>query len=177
MNIIMHSPTHVWWNPEQWFLTRLSIGHYHSVQEDLPFLFFFFFEKKDLPFLSSPVRARCRRNSERCLIHIVCLSGKGLILALTARHGPPDVHVRQLFLLRKKTGAASTPGHLTCAAALNHNWELKNQKDRQGIVQDPEAQGAYPGNQTKQHRAMHCKLVRTQDRCMVKKQMQVARQW
>jgi len=54
MNIIMHSPTPVWWNPEQYFLTRLSIGHYHSV-------------RADLPFPSSPVRAHCCcRNSKRC---------------------------------------------------------------------------------------------------------------
>lgn len=33
----------------------------------------------------------------------------------------PGVHVRQLFLLHKGQGAVSTPGHLTCAAALNHN--------------------------------------------------------
>ena len=54
MNIIMPSPTPDWWNPEQCFLTRLSIGHYHSV-------------RADLPFPSSHVRAHCCcHNSERC---------------------------------------------------------------------------------------------------------------
>lgn len=74
-----------------------------------------------------------------------------------------DVHVRQLFLLRKKTGAASTPEHLTCATALNHNWELKHQTDRQGMVQYPETQGG-PIPETGQQLQS-----RTQDRCVVKK--------
>jgi hypothetical protein len=187
----MHAPTPVWWNPEQCFPTRLSIGHYHSVQADLPFH-------------SSPVRARCRcRNSERCykvLSQYSCEDPPPQIKMVTATSISPshthrvpvwqrtnfsfdsqtwtaDVHVRQLFLLRKKTGAASTPGHLTCAAALNHNWELKNQTDRQGMVQDPETQGAYPRNRTIPPDQCTASWSGHRTGAWWRSKMQVARQW